>query len=247
MIYVMSDIHGNMRRFKSIMSQINLQADDTLYILGDVIDRYPDGIRILRKIMNMPNVRMLLGNHEYMMLKALDEPYDGLYFSGNPDFQFEHWYMNGGEVTHRYWKHISKAIRKEVITYLKALPLNYDVVVNDIRYKLVHGAPLEAYDIFEERYHSEAHYAVWKRWQSHDRLPEDFTLVFGHTPTKHYQYNIPMEIWTSRNLIGIDCGGGYPEDELGVFYGSGRLACLRLDDMKVFYSEENYGKGSELE
>lgn len=41
MIYVMSDIHGNMRRFKSIMSQINLQAEDTLYILGDVIDRYP--------------------------------------------------------------------------------------------------------------------------------------------------------------------------------------------------------------
>lgn len=23
-------------------------------------------------------------------------------------------------------------------------------------------------------------------------------------------------------------------------YGNGRLACLRLDDMKEFYSEENY-------
>ena len=52
MIYVMSDIHGNMRRFKSIMSQINLQAEDTLYILGDVLDRYPDGIRILRNFVH---------------------------------------------------------------------------------------------------------------------------------------------------------------------------------------------------
>ena len=42
MIYVMSDIHGNLRRFNSIMEQINLTPDDTLYVLGDVIDRYPD-------------------------------------------------------------------------------------------------------------------------------------------------------------------------------------------------------------
>ena len=76
MIYVLSDIHGNERRFNSILKQINLQNEDTLYILGDVIDRHPDGIRILRKIMSMPNVKMLLGNHEYMMLRALGHPYD---------------------------------------------------------------------------------------------------------------------------------------------------------------------------
>ena len=33
MIYVMSDIHGQKRRFDSVMKQINLQPDDTLYIL----------------------------------------------------------------------------------------------------------------------------------------------------------------------------------------------------------------------
>ena len=53
MIYVMSDIHGQKRRFDSVMEQINLQPEDTLYILGDVIDRNPDGIRILRQIMNI--------------------------------------------------------------------------------------------------------------------------------------------------------------------------------------------------
>ena len=57
MIYVMSDIHGNSKRFDSILNQINLQPEDTLYILGDVVDRYPDGIRILRRIMKMPNVK----------------------------------------------------------------------------------------------------------------------------------------------------------------------------------------------
>ena len=47
MIYVMSDIHGQKRRFDSVMKQINLQPEDTLYVLGDVIDRNPDGIKLL--------------------------------------------------------------------------------------------------------------------------------------------------------------------------------------------------------
>ena len=55
MIYVMSDIHGSMGRFRSIMKQIDLQPEDLLYVLGDVIDRGPDGIRILRELMAMPN------------------------------------------------------------------------------------------------------------------------------------------------------------------------------------------------
>ena len=67
MIYVMSDIHGQKRRFDSVMRQIGLRAEDTLYVLGDVIDRNPDGIKLLRQIMAMPNVKMLLGNHELMI------------------------------------------------------------------------------------------------------------------------------------------------------------------------------------
>ena len=44
MTYVMSDIQGHRRRFESVMEQICLQPEDALYILGDIIDRNPDGI-----------------------------------------------------------------------------------------------------------------------------------------------------------------------------------------------------------
>ena len=59
MIYVMSDIHGNMRRFRSVMNKIKLQSDDTLYVLGDVIDRHPEGIQILSELMEKKNVKMI--------------------------------------------------------------------------------------------------------------------------------------------------------------------------------------------
>lgn len=127
MIYVMSDIHGNAIRFNSIMEQIDLQPEDTLYILGDVIDRYPDGIRILRLLMSMPNVQMLLGNHEYMMLNALDR-----LAKDNPEYPhaLRLWYRNGGDITHEYIKHIRKSVRKEIFDYLHSLPLNIDIEVN---------------------------------------------------------------------------------------------------------------------
>ena len=228
MIYVLSDIHGNERRFNSIMKQIDLQQEDTLYVLGDVIDRHPSGIRLLRKIMAMSNAKMILGNHEYMMLRALGCPYDDYWDDGRA---LEHWYRNGGKVTHDLLKRIRKTLRKEIVEYLHALPLHIDVVVNGITYKLVHGAPIEEYD-YEPKYKNAVHFAVWKRLGIYEIPSGDYTLIFGHTPTKHYQDNVPMEIWRSERMIGIDCGSGYPED------GLGRLACLRLDDGKVFYSEE---------
>ena len=65
MIYITADIHGNTERYLSLMSKIDLKPDDTLYILGDVIDRHPDGIKLLLEIMDSENIKMLLGNHEY--------------------------------------------------------------------------------------------------------------------------------------------------------------------------------------
>ena len=228
MIYVLSDIHGNERRFDSIMKQINLQSEDTLYVLGDVIDRHPGGIRILRKIMAMPNAKMILGNHEYMMLRALGHPYDNNWDDGRA---LGHWYRNGGKVTHDHLKHIRKSLRREIVEYLHSLPVGMDIQANGASYKLVHGAPAEDYD-FEPRYKNAIHYAVRKRLGVDDEPAGDYTLIFGHTPTKHYQDNVPMELWRNGCMIGIDCGCGYPEDS-----PEGRLACLRLDDGKVFYSE----------
>ena len=82
---------------------------------------------------------------------------------------------------------------------------------------------------------SPIHFAVWKRWRRYDTFIGEFTMIFGHTPTKYYQENVPMTLWYGNRCIGIDCGSGYPADS-----PEGRLACLRLDDGKVFYSEEDF-------
>ena len=233
MIYVLSDIHGNLQRFESIMKQINLQPDDTLYILGDVVDRKPDGIKILRKLMKMPNVKMLIGNHEYMMLNAVGHCKNAAAEKENTNWkQRRLWYNNGGRITHDRLKRITIEQRAELFQFIRTLPTNIEVEVNGTKYKLVHASPEENYMTqywYSEDYKNQREFAMWERWNEMHPIPEGYTLIFGHTPTCYFQTVEPWSIWKGENAIGIDCGGAYE---------GGRLGCLRLDDMKEFYSEE---------
>ena len=72
-------------------------------------------------------------------------------------------------------------------------------------------------------------FATWKRLSADETMLNGKTVIFGHTPTDEYQSASPLKIWYGINKIGIDCGCGHREP-------SCRLACLRLDDMKEFYS-----------
>lgn len=69
--YVISDIHGQYNMFIELLDKIDLKDTDTLYILGDVLDRGPHPIKTLRKLMEMPNAICLVGNHEFMAMKCL--------------------------------------------------------------------------------------------------------------------------------------------------------------------------------
>ena len=216
MVYIMSDIHGRKDRFDDVLRQIKLTKNDTLYILGDVIDRNPDGITILKYIMHKPNIKMLLGNHEYMMLNALQNEED-----------IPLWYRNGGLITHKRWKKQRIAAREKIVEFINALPLTAELEMNGIKYHLVHGKYPKA-EMIENITAEELKKAIiWSRVHPGETGPEDAVVIFGHTPTIYYQEYDPMQIWYRKNLIGIDCGAAYPE---------GRLACLRLDDMKEFYS-----------
>ena len=71
MTYVMSDIHGCYEKYRAMLENIEFAEDDTLYVLGDVLDRGPDGFRILLDMAARPNTVGLMGNHELLAATAL--------------------------------------------------------------------------------------------------------------------------------------------------------------------------------
>ncbi len=71
-VYVAGDLHGCEDKYiKMIEEVIKLSDRDKLYLLGDVLDRGPEPIRILQDVMQRKNVELILGNHEKFALDVL--------------------------------------------------------------------------------------------------------------------------------------------------------------------------------
>ena len=69
MNYCISDIHGYYSLFCRLLDKIRFSDKDKLYVLGDIIDKGPDCIRLAKFLFSMPNVYCIAGNHEYDFLK----------------------------------------------------------------------------------------------------------------------------------------------------------------------------------
>ena len=69
MDYCISDIHGYYDLFCRLLDKIRFGGGDKLYVLGDMIDKGPDSVRLAKLLFSMPNVCCIAGNHEYDFLK----------------------------------------------------------------------------------------------------------------------------------------------------------------------------------
>jgi serine/threonine protein phosphatase 1 len=78
--YAISDIHGCLDNFQHLLRKIDFSKGDTLYLLGDYVDRGPDSKGVIDFIWELQDsgydVRCLRGNHEEIVLSYLtSSPY----------------------------------------------------------------------------------------------------------------------------------------------------------------------------
>ena len=143
--YVISDIHGQYKMFLDLLDKIKLKDTDTLYILGDILDRGPHPIKALMKIMEMPNAICLAGNHEYMALQCL--PFLMKEITEMSIDQLNEkmlnnlviWQCNGSKTTLNEFRALDLDMKYEVIDFLNDLQLYKKLTVNGKNFLLVHG------------------------------------------------------------------------------------------------------------
>lgn len=227
MIYVMSDIHGEVELFEKMLEKINLKVDDTLYILGDLIDRGEKSIETLKLAMEHPNIEFIIGNHEDMMLSL---------YTGEEKI-FNNWLRdcNGGQITLEQYNRLQVEEKEKIKDFLTQAVLYKFIEVNNRKFLLVHGGirAFSEYELEKAIDQQSRRDMIWIR-DEFTQAPcrKDITVIFGHTFT-HSLCN-EHKIWYSyieddekqyNDKIGIDCGS----------YESKKLGCLRLDDMMEFY------------
>lgn len=76
-IIAIGDIHGCHQEFSELLTLLQLKPADRLILLGDLVNRGPDSIKVL-DLAREHNAIALLGNHEDRLLKAyhLQDPSD---------------------------------------------------------------------------------------------------------------------------------------------------------------------------
>lgn len=143
--YVMGDIHGEYGAFMDLLEQIQLKETDTLYVLGDILDRGPHPIKVLLKLMEMPNVICLVGNHELMALECLEFLMKEITDVSIDEIDSETldnlvtWQYNGSKTTIDEFRSLSREMQQEVLYFIKEFSIYEEVSVNGKDYLLVHG------------------------------------------------------------------------------------------------------------
>lgn len=112
-VYVTSDAHGHLRALDRALELASPRAGDLVVIMGDMVDRGPDPVGVLRLVRDLPGAAVLMGNHERMMLSALASGDEREVFS---------WELNGGSTTARGLDGIAASECSDLLDWLGSLP-----------------------------------------------------------------------------------------------------------------------------
>lgn len=221
MDYCISDIHGEYGMLCRLLEKINFSKDDRLFVLGDMIDKGRDSVRVLKLLSSMPNVYCIQGNHEYDFIKYYHslmqsaQEYDEVLKKLKSCFPYD------GDLLD--W---------ETVDWLEGLPYyieTEDFIGVHAGIPLKDNKPVALDEVLPEEF-------VYDRVFKEDYiLPEaDKCIVFGHTPTRFitgkdncifYLKNPGLQ--SSSDIkdfckIHIDSG----------VYLSGVLSAVRINDCK---------------
>ncbi len=245
--YVFSDVHGHSRALDRALERVSPCADDRIFCLGDMVDRGPDPVGVMRIVRSLPGVVALMGNHESLMASCVADPDDAL--------AALNWGINGGNATSEALRALPGDQARELVDWAVGLPRAAATRVGERTFLLCHAGvrlsvPVpDAWDEESARAYLAAQDPedlLWIReefWGAPhgpagpdadgERCP---VVVCGHTPTPYLErmgarLDEPVLDYAGRARMArvgadrwdVDCAAAAGE-------GVGQVLVLRLDD-----------------
>lgn len=228
MTYVISDIHGNFDKFKTLLDKISFSDSDVMYLLGDIVDYGDESIELLCNISMRYNVIPILGEHDYKAFKLLSALNEMLNEGTRPDEEtlslMTEWIADGGQKTMEGFKALDADMREGVLDYLSDMSLYEEIEVKGQKYLLLHAGiadfdeGIELDDCMPEDFISEP-------LDTSREYFENTIIIAGHLPTDTVEGADPEMIFYGEGSILIDCGAAF----------GGKLGCLCLENGKEYY------------
>jgi serine/threonine protein phosphatase 1 len=263
--WVIGDVHGEIRLLDRLLENILRFQPDQLVFVGDYIDRGPCSREVVDRIMHLGGtVTCLMGNHEAMMLNAMD----------NTDFGYppvELWYYNGGETTLQSFGFSSfftfqSDMDPVYLEFFRDLKLSHSIPLgNGLSLLVTHAGispviPLEEQLNLKnyrdlERYMLERHLEpgdsfLWVRedfFESDPATWDGYLVVHGHTPVLKLKRFISSSVL--RNYYFVENDLCIRKNEKGgsvvsVDIDSGSVISGRLSGLGFFVEDGNQEQDS---
>lgn len=214
----LSDIHGCNRTLNAMLDLLAVTQADTLYFLGDYVDRGPDSKGVIDTIWRLKaenyQVHCLMGNHEAMTVSD----YEHVRLTNRPGVGEAH-------LLSSFFARTLLDIPAEYINWMRNLPRVMEIP----GYVLVHAG----LDFSEEDPCSNEDALIWIRDWYDDLNREwlgDRLIVHGHTPISVEAAQLMFKRHAELPVQDIDCGA--------VFYNSniyGKLCAFDLTNRNLIF------------
>ena len=231
MVYAVSDLHGCYDKFRKLLEMIRLTDDDVLYVLGDVVDRGPENIRLVTELAGKRNICTLMGNHDYMaalMMKIYGMDHrEKSSLQDKPEAKdiFEAWLSDGGETTWKEFMQLDPVEKEVVQRFLQNRPLFAEIKVNGQIYHLSHTVPRRS--LMQNPDRKVVSDFLFSSPEYDKVYFPDKILVSGHTPKKKKKKASAGRIYRKNNHVAIDCGAVFGNP----------LGCICVDTGEEIYAE----------
>ena len=195
-IIAVSDVHGNLDFFRGLMDQVGLTPSDILVLVGDLLEKGPDSLALLRYVMELSRthtVYPLCGNCDGLVLRFFDtDELDGRFYSAylpiHPESTIRQLAEELGFSNWRDFPALRAALREaypEIRAWLRGLP----TILETEHLLFVHGGVP-----------SREHMETLNRWKC---MKNDNFLGQGHRFDKYVVVGLSVG-YRSPVLEGLD-------------------------------------------
>lgn len=264
--WFIGDIHGELGLLDSLLDAILKHDPREIIFMGDYIDRGPHSRGVVDRLMELEiPVAYLMGNHELMMLSALED----FAFGYNP---MELWYRNGAEATLQSFGFsgffsFQSQLESRYLQFFQSLRMSHVVEPGaGLRILATHGGVSPSIPVSDQLllkdYQDLQQYIMdkqldlgdsflWARetfFNSPPKLWKGYMVVHGHTPTSKLKYFIQNTHKPDFQFIGEDLvirRVGEQGEVVSVGIDSGSTISGRLSGLGVFV-EQGEGTGNSM-
>ncbi len=224
---VFGDIHGGLKALIQLLERIDLSGNDRLIFLGDYVDGWSESAHVIDFLIDLAQKQeciFIRGNHDVWCHEWLQN-----------NVVNEIWFMHGGESTIKSYQNMDLSRKQQHLDFFENMK---DYFVDENNNLFIHAGFSSMHGPEKEHYQSNFSWdrTLWEMALTMDKRIKKDSLLFpkrlllfneiyiGHTPTLHYNVEIPMQ---GCNVWNIDTGAG--------FYG--KLSCMDVESKKFWQSD----------